>query len=50
MSATPKIVKVLGGTFHGGRLIIGVRKNVPWQEQLPLPQDYYGFDVVQLGD
>ncbi len=46
----PKIVKVLGGTFHGGRLIIGVRKNVRWQEHLPLPEDYYGFDIVQLGD
>ena len=46
----PNIVNVLGGTFHGGGLIIGVRKNVPWQEQLPLPDDHYEFRVVQLGN
>lgn len=45
----PKIRKIVGGTFHGGVLIIGVCKNVPEHDRLAVPEDYYGFRVIQLG-
>jgi hypothetical protein len=44
----PEIRKVVGGTFHGGHLIIGVCENTPAGDILPLPNEYYGFRVVQL--
>ena len=44
-----RIRKVTGGLWHGGHLIVGVCKTIPWDEMLDLPEYYYGFRVIQLG-
>ena len=44
-----RIKSISGGVFHGGHLIVGVSKTIPWDEMLELPEWYFGFRVIQLG-